>query len=202
MAARFTSLNEMFAANHVQIAEGNSQRRYVEMKRMLFVMVMMLALSAAVFAQPGQRGGPPGGQRRDPIAAFKAALSLTDAQVDAIKALLQTRQERAQVILTDIQQKRQALNALLDAAAPNALNIGNAAIALRTAEKQLAAEQDWFLAELKKLLTGAQQQTLDSLIAANNGRLPLGGPGGPAGPGGPGGPGGPRGPRPPGPPPQ
>ena len=153
------------------------------MKRMLFAMVMIVTLAAAVFGQPGQRGGPPAGQRPDPLAAFKAALSLTDAQVDAIKALMQTRQDRAQIILTDIRQKRQALDALLDAAAPNALNIGNAAIVLRAAEKQLAAEQVWLIAELKKLLTGTQQQTFDSLLAANNGRLPFGGPGGPGGPG-------------------
>jgi len=48
----------------------------------------------------------------------------------------------------------------------------------------LSAERDWFLTELKKLLPGAQQQTLDSLIAART-PIPLLGLGGPG-----------RGPRP------
>jgi Spy/CpxP family protein refolding chaperone len=170
------------------------------MKRTLFAIVMTLVISAAMLAQ-GRRVGPPNGappdgpppaggqfgQRPDPLATLKAALGLTDAQVDAIKALIQTRQERAQAIFADIKQKREALDALLDAATPNATNVGNAAIALRAAEKSLRAEQDWFISELKKLLTGAQQQTLDNLITASNGRLPLGlggpGPGPGRGPG-------------------
>jgi hypothetical protein len=65
------------------------------------------------------------------------------------------------------------LDALLDQAAPNATNVGNAAIALRAAQNRSAAEQDWYIAELKKLLTGEQQTILDNLLAsARNPILP------------------------------
>lgn len=140
------------------------------MKKILFVIVMMLALSAGIFAQRGPRGQVPAGGRPDPTTALKNALGLTDAQVEAIKALMQTRDERAQAIRTEIEQKRQALNALLDAASPSPADVGNAAISLHASEKKIAAERDWFIAELKKLLTGDQQQKLDTLLAANGGR--------------------------------
>jgi Spy/CpxP family protein refolding chaperone len=148
------------------------------MKRILFAVLMIATLGMGLLAQ-GRRGGPPefGGTPPDPTATLKAALSLTDAQVDSIKALLTTRQQRAEAIRTEIQQKRQALDALLNATSPNPTDVGNAAIALHASEIKIAAERDWFLTELKKLLTGAQQQTLDNLIAANT-PLPLLGLGG------------------------
>lgn len=165
------------------------------MKRILFAILIAVALTTAMFAQRGRPGGmppagePPAGsmdhaQRPDPLTGLKTALDLTDGQVEAIKALLQTRATRREAIMTEIQAKRQALEAALNAASPNPTDVGNAAIALRATEKKLAAEQDWFIAELKKLLTGDQQQKLDTLIAANPRGLPfLGGPGFGPGPG-------------------
>lgn len=145
------------------------------MKRILSTVLITLTLTTFAFAQGGRRGGPPAGaptgapaeQRRDPSARLKAILNLTDAQVEAVKALMQTREQRARAIFTEIAQKRQALDALLDAASPNPTNVGNAAIALHDSEKKMAAERDWFITELKKLLTGEQQATLDRLIAAH-----------------------------------
>ena len=171
------------------------------MKRILIAVLIILSLTAGVFAQRGQRnavrpGGPPPafdgtqpGQRPDPASALKAALNLTDSQVTAIQALMQTRQDRAKTIMTDIDAKRQAFDALVNATSPNPTAVGNAAIALNASEKNLAAERDWFITELKKLLTGDQQSTLDKLIAAGTPIPGLGGPGGPRG-------GGMRGPRP------
>jgi len=169
------------------------------MKRILTAVLIILGPTSAVFAQRGQRavrpGGPPPafdgtqpGQRPDPTTALKAALNLTDSQVSAIQALMQTRQDRAKTIMTDIDAKRQAFDALVNATSPNPTSVGNAAIALNGAEKTLGAERDWFITELKKLLTGDQQSTLDKLIAAGTPIPGLGGPG-PRG-------GGMRGPRP------
>ena len=83
--------------------------------------------------------------RPSPFAALKNALNLTDAQVTAIQALLQTRETRAQALRTEIGQKRTALETLLNAATPNPTDVGNAAIALRASEKKLVAERDWFI---------------------------------------------------------
>jgi Spy/CpxP family protein refolding chaperone len=161
-----------------------------ELRKTLVVLLMVFGLITSGFAQTDNQSE----RRLGPLAALKNALNLTDAQVTAIQALLQTRETRAQALRTEIEQKRTALENLLNAATPNPTDVGNAAIALRASEKKLAAERDWFITELKKLLTGDQQQKLDTLLAANPRLLGgLGGPGG-FGPGGPGGP-GPRGGR-------
>jgi Spy/CpxP family protein refolding chaperone len=167
-------------------------RKGDKLRRTLVVLLLMFGLITSVFAQnPRRFGGSPTGDGTDsqtgrpsPFAALKNALNLTDAQVTAIQALLQTRETRAQALRTEIGQKRTALETLLNAATPNPTDVGNAAIALRASEKKLVAERDWFITELKKLLTGDQQQKLDTLLAANP-RLPFlgGGPGGPGGPG-------------------
>ena len=79
------------------------------MKRTLLVILAVVALAAVVPAQQRRMAGPPRnagtaagqpGQPPDPTAALKAALGLTDAQVDSIKALLQTRRDRADAIQT------------------------------------------------------------------------------------------------------
>jgi Spy/CpxP family protein refolding chaperone len=149
---------------------------------------MVFGLITPTFAQnapPFGRGDRSGG----PLNRLKNALNLTDAQVTAIQALVQTEQTRAQALRTEIGQKRTALNTLLNATTPNPTDVGNAAIALHVSELKLPAERDWFIAELKKLLTGDQQQKLDTLIAANPGLPLFGGPGfgGPGRPGGSGG---------------
>ena len=155
------------------------------MKRILFAVVMTLALTATLIAQRG-RGGL-GGPPWDTATALKDALGLTDAQVEAIKALGQAEQTRIQAIQNEIGQKRQALDALLNATAPNAVDVGNAAIALHASESKLQAERISFINQIKQQLTGDQQQKLDALLAANGGRsVPLSGLG--PGPGG-------RGPR-------
>jgi len=156
------------------------------MKRTIFVMLIAVTMTAAVFAQRGP-GGPRGQSGRDPVAALKNALGLTDAQVTAITALFQAEQTRLETIRTEIEQRRASLDAALNVASPVAVNVGNAAIALRASESKMKAEQEAFIGQIKQQLTGEQQQKLDTLLAANGGRLlpGLGGPGrdGPRGPG-------------------
>jgi Spy/CpxP family protein refolding chaperone len=153
------------------------------MKRTLLAVAAALMLTATLFAQP-EPGVPPSGQRPDRLAGLKNALALTDAQVTAIQSLAQTERTRVRAIMTDVQQKRQALSALLNVTSPIPTDVGNAAIALHAAQSKLPGERDYFISELKKLLTGDQQQKLDTLIAANGGRfLPIPGLGGPGFPG-------------------
>jgi Spy/CpxP family protein refolding chaperone len=157
------------------------------MKRTLLAVAATLMVTAILFAQ-GPPAGSPGGQRPNPLNGLKNALGLTDAQVQAITSLAQTEKSRVQAIMADIQQKRQALNTLLNASSPNPNDVGNAAIALNVSEKKLSPERDYFIAQLNTLLTGDQQQKLDTLLTAGGGRLlPFPGLGGPGfrGPGGP-----------------
>jgi Spy/CpxP family protein refolding chaperone len=133
------------------------------MKRILFAAVFTLLLVNSSFAQQrGLRG-------RNPGAALKSALALTDDQVTAITNLIRAEQTRTQAIRTEIQQRRQTLESLLSAASPVAVDVGNAAIALRAAEAKIKAEQDYLVSQIKQQLTGEQQQKLDALLA-NGGR--------------------------------
>jgi len=154
------------------------------MKRTLLAVAATLMITATIFAQ-GFPGGPPQrGQRPNPLSGLKNALGLNDAQVQAIDTLAQTEKTRVQAIMTDVQQKRQTLNSLLNAPSPSPTDVGNAAIALNAAEKKLSPERDYFISQLKMQLTGDQQQKLDTLLAANGGRfLPFPGLGGPGFPG-------------------
>jgi Spy/CpxP family protein refolding chaperone len=148
------------------------------MKRTIFVMLVTVTMAAALVAQRGP-GGPGALGGRDPVAALKNALGLTDAQVTAITALFQAEPTRVQAIRTEIEQRRTALDTLLNSASPAPVNVGNAAIALHASELNLKAEQDSFISQVKQQLTGEQQQKLDTFLAANGGRLlpGLGGPG-------------------------
>ena len=154
------------------------------MRRILFAVAMTLSLTAALAAQRGP-GGPRGGLT--PTARLKDALGLTDAQVAAITALAETERTRMQAIMSEVQQKRQALDTLLNSASPVPVDVGSAAIALHASEAKITAEQNYFISQIKQQLTGDQQQKLDTLLAANGGRGLLPGLGGP-GPGGFGGP--------------
>jgi Spy/CpxP family protein refolding chaperone len=143
---------------------------------MLFTSIAVLALGAALLAQRGP-GEPRGG---NPAARLKTALGLTDAQVTALNSLFEAEKSRVEATRAEIQQKRQELEAQLATAAPVAINVGNAAIALHNSELKLRAEQDSFAAQIKQQLTGEQQQKLDALLTAGAGRgLPgFGGPDG------------------------
>jgi Spy/CpxP family protein refolding chaperone len=144
------------------------------MKRILFAVVIVMTLSAALLAQGG-RGGFRG--RGGSLAGLKNALNLTDGQVTAINAVIQTEQSRMQAIRTEINQKRQTHEALLSAASPDPAAVGNAAISLRASEAKIKTENDYLISQVKQQLTGDQQQKLDTLIAAGRG-LPIPGFGG------------------------
>jgi Spy/CpxP family protein refolding chaperone len=156
------------------------------MKRTLLTLAATVAMGVTLWAQ-GAPDGAPQGPRGNPFSRLKNALGLNDAQVQAITNVAQSEKASMQKIMTDIQQKRQALNALLNSASPNANDVGNAAIALHAAEGKIGPERTYFINQIKAQLTGEQQQKLDTLLAANGGRfLPFPGLGGP-GLGGPGG---------------
>jgi Spy/CpxP family protein refolding chaperone len=135
------------------------------MKRTLVATAVTLMFAVSLFAQtPGAAG-----QRPNPLTRLKNALGLTDAQVTAITNLAQAERPRAQTIMADIKQKRQTLNTLLNAASPNPSDVGNAAIALHTAQNGLKTERDNFLTQVKAQLTTDQVDKLDTLEAAAGG---------------------------------
>ena len=142
------------------------------MKRIVYATFISLLLAAGLAAQNAPAGPPRFGRGQGPgrASGLKNALGLTDAQVTAIQALIQADQSQLQTLRTDINQKRQALNSQLAAASPTAVDVGNAAIALRASENKLKAERTSLLNQIKQQLTGDQQQKLDAILAANGGR--------------------------------
>ncbi len=152
------------------------------MKRILSVTVTMLTLSVIAFAQ---RGGPANG--------LKNALGLTDAQVAAIKTIIQNGQPTLQADRAAIKQGRQLFDSLVSATSPVAQDVGNAAITLHAAEAKLQTDETALLNQVKQQLTTEQLQKLDTIQTAGGGRglnlLGLAGPGGLGRPNG-------RGPRP------
>jgi len=134
------------------------------MKRLLIVTVTIVLGAGLTF---GQRGGPRGGH---PQAGLKNALDLTDAQVTAITALMQNESSSTEAIRQEIRQKRTNLDALLNAASPSPVDVGNAAIALHASEAKIKVARDSLINQIKQQLTADQQQKLDTLLAANGGR--------------------------------
>src|SRR5689334_20666269 len=124
------------------------------MKKIWLASAVILTLTVGAFAQRGPRAqgttpsGTPGAAGRDPATALKTALNLTDAQVSAIQAIIQNGRTQAQTIMTDMSQKRQTLNTLLDASSPNPTDIGNAALAVHADEKQLEALHNTLVASI------------------------------------------------------
>jgi len=138
------------------------------MRRLFIALISALALTGVSLGQIGVTPGPPPGMGRkmDPITSLKNALDLTDAQVSAIQALIQAQRQSAESIMADMKQKRLTLESLLNATSPNPTDVGNAAIAVHNAEKQLQALHQSLLADIRKQLTIDQQNTLDALIKA------------------------------------
>jgi Spy/CpxP family protein refolding chaperone len=143
---------------------------------------MILALTVGAFAQRGRALPGAQGQRPGPINALKDALNLTDAQVSAIQSVVQSSQDQSKAMMSDLNQKRQLLNSLLNAASPNPTDVGNAALAVHAGEAQLQTLRKNQLASIRNTLTSDQQVTFDTLVKAG---LPIPGIGGGPGFGGP-----------------
>jgi len=138
----------------------------------------------AAFSQIGfsVQGGP--GSPMDPLAGAKKALNLTDTQVSQLESLLQSQLTALQPLFTDLRAKQDAVQTALQGG--NATAVGNAMLAVQSAQKALKAAQDTNHDALMAVLTAAQKQIVNDYMAvAQNGGLgPLGMFGdGPMGPG-------------------
>lgn len=59
---------------------------------------------------------------------------------------------------------------MLGSPSANPLDVGNAALALRTSESNLKTAEDTLLNQVKTQLTGDQQQKLDGILSTNRSR--------------------------------
>ena len=146
----------------------------MNLRRTFLSISLLIPLAIPCFAQRGVRGfggtigdvqagqiqNPP-----DPTGAVQKALNLTASQVESLKALLQARIQSAQDIVTEIRDKRAALESLSQSNA-SATDLGNALLALRASEAKLQAINTKFQTDFTNLLTADQKQAVENAKAA------------------------------------
>jgi hypothetical protein len=89
-------------------------------------------------------------------------LGLTDAQLDGIRALVNVRSQNEKNILEELIQKQKGLEDLVSQNATNALEIGNAFLAVQAVESRLKSLNDQFKNDVLALLSTEQKQFVDN----------------------------------------
>ncbi|HVN76700.1 MAG TPA: periplasmic heavy metal sensor [Thermoanaerobaculaceae bacterium] len=112
---------------------------------------------------PGTPGMAPHGL--PPEAALKDALGLSDDQVAALRSLLATRGIPSEAQLAEVRGAEKALGDALKGPNPDPTRVGTLLLKVEEARKRAAQPGEAFRAEFAKILTPAQQQKLDQLVA-------------------------------------
>jgi uncharacterized membrane protein len=100
------------------------------------------------------------------ISKVRTTLSLSDAQVAALKTLLTMRSESVAQIHQTAQQSQKKLEDLISQSNPNPTDVGTAFLATRSVHDQLQAAQEKFRLDFRSSLNADQRATLDKLQAA------------------------------------
>lgn len=142
-----------------------------------------LLLSASLMAAPaGRHGGgngssttaPRGGRAGGFVPSLTRALTLTTEQQAAVTTLYDTAQAGAESLRDQHQAQGEEIRDLLDGDNPDPLVIGQKVIAAHATRQQVEALFDTFVTQVKALLTAAQLEKLEALLAANDGHGPFG----------------------------
>jgi Spy/CpxP family protein refolding chaperone len=149
------------------------------MKRMLLVAAMVLALAVPALAQQGQgqgRGPRPeipmagiqagdldGSRAREAVIQF---LELTDEQVAAWNALLETRRAAVEPLREQLQAVEEDLAELLQSENPDPAAVGTLVLAAQALREQIAAANQAYVDAFEALLTTEQATRLTLLRRA------------------------------------
>jgi Spy/CpxP family protein refolding chaperone len=120
---------------------------------------------------PGRPGGP-GGPGFGP--GLAEALGLSDDQKAQLDALRTKQRETMRPLMESARQAHDAFQAALDADNADAATVGQAALAMKAAEKKLRAAHEAAFAEMKAILTPEQAAKLDQVRAEGRGPRPRG----------------------------
>ena len=101
------------------------------------------------------------------VTAAKNALNLSEAQVTGLRALLTQRAEAANTAFQEMGEKQRALHTSLSQQSPNALDIGNAYLAMQSAQNRLKSVEQKFQTDFRALLTPEQRVILQNLQNAS-----------------------------------
>ena len=102
------------------------------------------------------------------IQTVKAALNLSDVQVNALKTLLTMRAQGAEQVFQSMAESQKKLEELLAQPSPNATEVGAALLAVRGMESQMKAADDKFRSDFRAMLNADQRTTLDKLGASSS----------------------------------
>lgn len=161
------------------------------MKRSLILgFAATLLLSTAAMAAPRGNGGGaanagvagPRGERGF-VAGLTRALTLTTEQQTAVTTLYTALQTNLDAIRDQHETQAAEIRTLLDGDNPDPLVIGQKVIAAHATLEQGKALFDTFVSQVSALLTAAQLEKFEALLAANEGHGPFGLGFGPRGPG-------------------
>ena len=120
---------------------------------------------------PGRPGGP-GGPGIGP--RFAEELGLSEDQKAQLEALRTKQRETLRPLTESARQAHDAFQAALDADNADAAAIGQAALAMKAAEKKLRAAHEAAFEEMKAILTPEQVAKMDQVRAQQKGPGPGG----------------------------
>lgn len=134
-------------------------------RRTIIITSLIAALAGSSLLAQGlrQRKVGPDGVPDQLIQRLQQNLNLTDSQVNGIKALAENRRKEMESLQQEMQQKRQAMRALMQQANPNANEVGNAMLALKETRQRAKAVQERFQSGVQALLTPEQKNQLSTM---------------------------------------
>ena len=130
--------------------------------------ILTLSLAAALAATTLLAQGPRGRRGGGPPSfdAVKEALTLNEAQVEAIQQNNQAAREQARTISQQAREKHQALKAELDSASPNPTTVGQLMIDARALQAQAKTANDEARELNLAILDETQKAALTALVEA------------------------------------
>ena len=135
------------------------------------IILMLIVVAGPAFAQapppppPPPGGGPGGHMGPPPEALLKETLGLTDEQMTALTALLETRRQSAEPIFIQLKEAEDALQELLQSPDPDQAKIDELKQTIANLQKQLDQINAVCQAGFKGLLTEAQQAFVAEALA-------------------------------------
>jgi hypothetical protein len=133
----------------------------MEKKRMRLITITLIALllTCTLVAQQPLRLG----QGTPAVAELKAAIGLTDAQVEKLVALLKQRVESNRAALTQIAEKEGALRDTLKAGGADATAVGRLVLDIDALRKQVQASDKTYGDQARAVLDAGQLAKLKTL---------------------------------------
>lgn len=138
------------------------------MKRIVPI-ILTLAVSTLLLAQPRPGGPPPGGGPRGGDRLVEM-LQLDDAQKASWRAAREAFDQSTQATRDEIHSTHEKLDQLMEAKSNDAAAIGNLMIAIRNLDDQMKAAHEALDAKLAATLTPDQKTKFEQFIAAGKAR--------------------------------